>query len=79
MSAKQEVLMDLVSGIVNLKQAQGMGQVQMRVAKKVMDAGKMQGAAMVQMIEAAGEMAAKAGDELVAAATGLGGSLDTYA
>jgi hypothetical protein len=71
--------MDLTSGIVNLKQAQLMGQVQMRVAKKVMDVGKMQGAALVQMIEAAGEMATKAGDELVAAATGLGGSLDTYA
>jgi hypothetical protein len=56
-----------------------MGQVQMRVAKKVMDVDKMQGAAMVQLIKAAGEMATKAGDELVAAATGLGGALDTYA
>ena len=71
--------MDLTTGITNLKQAQLMGQVQMRVAKKVMDSGKMQGAALVQMIEAAGEMAAKAGDEFVAAATGLGGSLDTFA
>jgi hypothetical protein len=71
--------MDLTAGIVNLKQAQVMGQVQMRVARKVMDANRLQGAALVRMIEAAGKVAADAGDELVAAATGLGGALDTYA
>ena len=69
----------LTAGIVNLKQAQTMGQVQVRVAKKVMDVAEQQGAAMVQMIQAAGATAARAGDELVAAATGLGGTLDTYA
>lgn len=56
-----------------------MGQVQMRVAKKMMDVQEMQGAAAVQLIEAAGRVATGAGDALVAAATGLGGSLDTYA
>jgi hypothetical protein len=71
--------MDLTASIVNLKQAQVMGQVQMRVAKKVLDANKIQGAAMVKMIEAAGKVAAEAGDQLVAAATGLGGALDAYA
>lgn len=71
--------MDLTSSIVNLKQAQIMGQVQMRVAKKVMDTQEMQGAAMVKLIEAAGQTASKAGDALVAAVTGLGGAIDTYA
>ncbi len=62
-----------------MKQAQVMGQVQMRVAKKVMDMQKMQGAAAVQLIKAAGQVATAAGDSLVAVATGLGGALDTYA
>lgn len=71
--------MDLTNSIVNMKHAQLMGQVQMRVAKKAMDAQEMQGAAMVKLIEAAGQTASKAGDALVAAATGLGGAIDTYA
>ncbi len=71
--------MDLTAGIVNVKQAQVMGQVQMRVARKMMDMQEMQGAAMVSLIDAAGKVAAAAGDSLVAAATGLGGTLDTYA
>ncbi len=71
--------MDLTAGIVNMKQAQVMGQVQMRVAKKMLDTQEMQGAAMVNLIDAAGKVATAAGDSLVAAATGLGGALDTYA
>ena len=71
--------MDLTAGIIGMKQAQVMGEVQMRVAKKMMDMQEMQGAAAVKLIEAAGKVAASAGDSLVAAATGLGGSLDTYA
>ncbi len=71
--------MDLTASIVGMKQAQVMGQVQMRVAKKMMDMQEMQGAAAVQLIEAAGQVAASAGDSLVAAATGLGGALDTFA
>lgn len=71
--------MDLTAGIVNMKQAQVMGQVQMRVAKKMLDTQQMQGAAMVNLIDAAGKVATAAGDSLVAAATGLGGALDTYA
>jgi hypothetical protein len=70
---------DLTAGIVGMKQTQVMGQVQMRVAKKMLDTQEMQGAAMVNLIDAAGKVAAAAGDSLVAAATGLGGSLDTYA
>ncbi|MGB7161167.1 MAG: putative motility protein [Tepidisphaeraceae bacterium] len=71
--------MDLTAAVVNMKQAQVMGQVQMRVAKKMLDMQEMQGAAAVQRIEAAGRIAASAGDSLVAAATGLGGAIDTYA
>ena len=68
--------MELTSGIVNLKHAQVMGQVQMRVARKLLDTQAMQGAAAVRMIEAAGKVAGAAGDALVAAATGLGAHLD---
>ena len=71
--------MDLTAGIIGMKQAQMMGQVQMRVARKMLDMQEMQGAAAVKLIEAAGKVATAAGDSLVAAATGLGGSLDTYA
>ena len=71
--------MDLTASIVGMKQAQVMGQVQMRVAKKMMDMQEMQGEAAVQLIEAAGQVDTAAGDSLVAAATGLGGALDTYA
>jgi hypothetical protein len=70
---------DLIAGIIGMKQAQVMGQVQMRVAKKMLDMQEMQGAAAVKLIEAAGKVATSAGDSLVAAATGLGGSVDTYA
>ena len=69
--------MDLTCGIVNLKQAEVLGQVQMRVAREVLDAQQMQGAAAVKMIQAAGKVAASAGDALVAAATGLGSQVDT--
>lgn len=71
--------MDLTAGIIGMKQAQVMGQVQMRVAKKMLDMQEMQGTAAVKLIEAAGQVATAAGDSLVAAATGLGGALDTYA
>ena len=70
--------MDLTSAITGLQQAKTLSAVQMRVAKKMLDMQEFQGAAAVQLIEAAGRMAAGAGDELVAAATGLGGSIDTY-
>ena len=55
-----------------------MSAVQMKVAKKILDMQEFQGNAAVQLIEAAAGTAAKAGDELVAAATGLGGNVDTY-
>jgi hypothetical protein len=70
--------MDLVNAAVNFKQAETMSRVQYAVARKLLDTQKTQGAAMVQLIQAAGESTSGAGDALVAAATGLGGSIDTY-
>lgn len=71
--------MDLVNAAVNLKSADTMSRVQYAVARKLLDTQKLQGAAAVQLIEAAGEISSKAGDALVAAATGLGGQLDILA
>jgi hypothetical protein len=71
--------MDLVSAIVGLDQAQAMSSVQIAVAKKMLDVDRSQGNAAVQLIQSADNEVNGAGDALVAAATGLGGSLDTYA
>jgi hypothetical protein len=69
--------MDLVNAAVNLKHAETISKVQYAVARKLLDNQKLQGNAAVKLIQAAGEISSGAGDELVAAATGLGGSLDT--
>jgi hypothetical protein len=74
-----KIYMDLASAITGLRQAELMSKVQVAVAKKVMDNQRLQGNSAVQLINAATRGITKAGDELVAAATGLGGSLDTYA
>jgi hypothetical protein len=71
--------MDLVNAAVNFKQAEMLSRVQYAVARKLLDSQRQQGAAAVKLIEAAGRTATNAGDELVAAATGLGGKLDAYA
>jgi hypothetical protein len=71
--------MDLVNSVIGLQQAQTMGEVQMRVARKILDNEQMQGAAAIKLIEAASRGVTNAGDSLVAAATGLGGNIDTYA
>lgn len=70
--------MDLVSSVVNFKQAQMASKVQFAVAGKILDQQKTNGAAIMKLLDAASGNAAKAGDQLVAAATGLGGSIDTY-
>lgn len=70
--------MDLTAGIVGFKQAQLASRVQFAVARKILDQQEQQGAAAIQLIQAAAKTGATAGDELVAAATGLGTSLDTY-
>ena|GEM_PF-1326576 len=70
--------MDLTAAISNLQQSKIIGQVQIAVAKKVMDAQKQNGAAALELLDAAQNGVSKAGDSLVAAATGLGGAIDTY-
>ena len=71
--------MDLTAAMSNLQVNKTMGQVQIAVAKKIMDSQRQQGAAALELLQAATGGGNQAGDQLVAAATGLGGSLDTYA
>lgn len=68
--------MDVINGMLGLQQANVMSQVQLGVARKILDQQEMQGAAAIQLIQAAGKVGA--GDPMVAAATGLGGNVDTY-
>ena len=70
--------MDLVNAAVNLQAASTMGMVQMAVAKKTLDMQRSTGDAMVALVEAASNGVAQAGDQMVAAATGLGGQVDVY-
>jgi hypothetical protein len=70
---------DLTTGIVNFQQASLASQVHYAVARKMLDSQQTQGAAMVKLIGAAGKGVAQAGVQLVAAATGLGAEVDTYA
>jgi hypothetical protein len=71
--------MDLVSAFTGMQQAKIASQVQYAVAGKILDQQRSAGAAAVQLIEAATAGANRAGDQLVAAATGLGGTLDVRA
>ena len=70
--------MDLTAAISGLQQAKVLGQVQIAVAKKVLDAQKQNGAAALELLNAAQNGVSSAGDAMVAAATGLGGTIDTY-
>jgi len=71
--------MDLVSTFTGMQQAKLASQVQYAVAGKILDQQRSDGAAAVQLIEAATAGGNRAGDQLVAAATGLGGTLDVRA
>ena len=71
--------MDLTAAITNFQQAKVTSAIQTQVARKVLDMQEFQGAAVMKLIEAAGKTASGAGDALVAALTGLGGEIDTYA
>ena len=70
---------DLTAGIINFQQATLASNVQYAVARKLLDSQQIQGAAMVKLIDAANIGVNKSADQLVAAATGLGGEVDTYA
>jgi hypothetical protein len=69
----------LLAGVINFKQAQMASRVQYAVAGKVLDAQKQNGAAALKLLDAASANTVKAGDALMAAATGLGGALDVTA
>ncbi len=71
--------MDMVASAINFKQAEIASRVQYAVAAKILNQQEQVGASVIKLIDAAGKGFAQAGDSLVAAATGLGGSLDTYA
>ena len=68
--------MDLTTAAVNFQQGKTLAAVQTRVARKILDMQEFQGAAAIKLIEAAARTGARAGDSLVAAATGLGGAID---
>jgi hypothetical protein len=70
--------MDITDAIANFNQAALMSKVQFAVARKVLDAQKLQGNAAIELIKAASGNADTAGDQLVAAATGLGSELDVH-
>lgn len=65
--------MDLTAALSSLQQAQTSQAIQTRVAAKVMDSQRQQGAAMLQLLQAA---TGGPGDAMTAQATGLGGQLD---
>lgn len=70
--------MDVVSAITDLQHARTVGAVQMRVAKKVMEQQWGMGESALKLLHAATLGLDLAGDSLAAAATGLGGQIDTY-
>lgn len=78
-TAQPAEAMDLTSALTNFQYARTLSQVQLRVARKILDIQEMQGDAAVRLIQAAAQGSAEAGDGLGAAATGLGSSLDTFA
>ena len=71
--------MDLVNAVTGLQQASVISQVQYAVAGKILDSQRLDGNAAIKLIQAASNGVNKAGDQLVAAATGLGGELDVTA
>jgi hypothetical protein len=70
--------MDLVGAISNLQTSKALGEVQLRVARKILDDQQLQGDAAVKLIQAASDGMNQASDALAAQATGLGGLLDVH-
>lgn len=70
---------DLVTAATNFSQANLATKVQYAVAKKLLDSQSEQGAAIVNMIQKADINQANASNDMVVAATGLGGSVDVTA
>jgi hypothetical protein len=70
--------MDLTAAVSGLQQSKVLGEVQIAVARKLLDQQRLDGSAAVQLIEAASKGVNQSGDQLAAAATGLGGAVDVY-
>lgn len=71
-------LMDITQAALSLRSTDLSSQIQVAVAKKMLDMQKFQGASALQLLQGASQGVAKAGDAMVAAATGLGGTVDAY-
>ncbi|HEV7301195.1 MAG TPA: putative motility protein [Tepidisphaeraceae bacterium] len=71
--------MDLTAVMSGIQTSKVNSQINIAVAKKMLDVQKQAGANVLQMLQAATTGPAAAGDALVAAATGLGGTIDAYA
>ncbi len=72
--------MDLTAASVSAyQQSQYQGQAQVSVATKVLNIARQEGAAAMQLLQSASSGGTQGGDALTAAATGLGGQLDTLA
>jgi len=69
----------LTNMAVGIQQATVANKIDFAVARKVLDAQNAQGAAALQLLNAATGGAPTDGDALTAAATGLGGQLDVTA
>jgi hypothetical protein len=72
-------VMDLVSAMVGMQAGSTLSQVQMAVARKIMDNQEMQGAAALKLLEAAATQVDASAQTAVAAASGLGRQVDVYA
>ena len=72
-------VMDLVSAMVGMQAGSTLSQVQMAVARKIMDNQELQGAAALKLLEAATAQVDASAQASFAAATGLGRQVDIYA
>jgi hypothetical protein len=71
--------MDLTTAIVGIQSAKISSQIDYAVAKKILDTQKQAGAGVLQLLESATTGVNQAGNNLVAAATGLGQEVDVAA
>jgi len=71
--------MDLVNAIVTSQQQNLDSQVQFAAARKMLDAERQSGSAVIQLLNAASLSGEKSVDTLAVAASGVGGNVDTFA
>jgi hypothetical protein len=71
--------MDLAVALTNLQQAKTIASVQIAVAGKILKTEQDSAATASELLTAADSSVAQAGDEMTAAAIGLGSLLDVHA